>query len=74
MKRDIKHIKKIDVELYRRFKGHCIAEGIQMGEAFNGLMLALLKGNVSLSTNENDIVIKTKPGTCHWPRDRRDVT
>ena len=51
-----------------------MGEGIEMGEAYNALMLAVLKGQASLTREDGGIIVKTKPGTCIWPSDRGDVT
>lgn len=58
-----KLIKNADPEIWRRFRGYCIALGINMGPAICALMQEVLAGKLKLSVNDrNKIVVGHRKG------------
>jgi hypothetical protein len=65
-----KLLKHVDGDTYRRFRAHCIAEGMNMGPAISTLMQGVLSGKVTLKVSDSSISATSRPGTWQWPRDR----
>jgi hypothetical protein len=65
-----KLLKHVDGDIYRRFRAHCIAEGMTMGPAISTLMLGVLKGKITLKDGNGEVTATTRPGSWSWPGDR----